>query len=152
MIFCCLVVGFLSGLLTKTSIDTWYAALEKPFFTPPGWVFAPVWTVLYLLMGTAAGIIWNEINTHKQATKKALLFFFVQLFFNVLWVYLFFYLNNLLLASIEIFLLLLLIYETYYLFKTQNKTAGKLLLPYLFWVGFASILTVSIYILSLKNL
>ncbi len=150
MVGCCLLIGYFSGLITQTSINTWYPEIEKPFFTPPNWLFAPVWGVLYVLMGVSAGMVWNKISTHKEDVKKALLFFFVQLLFTTLWVYLFFGLKNLLLASIEIILLFLLIYETYHLFKKLSSNSGKLLLPYLAWVGFASVLTISVLILNLK--
>ncbi len=151
MVGCCLLIGYASGLITQTSINTWYPEIEKPFFTPPNWLFAPVWTLLYITMGIAAGLVWNQIKNHTEEVKKALLFFFVQLAFSVLWVYLFFGLKNLLLASIEIILLLLLVYETYYLFKKINDKAGKLLIPYLLWTGFASLLTLSVFILNFKK-
>ena len=99
-------------------------------------------------MGIAAGLIWNKINLEKEAVKKALLFFFIQLFFNAMWSYLFFGLHNILLALIEIILLWLLIYETYILFKKIDKLSGYLLIPYLIWVGFATLLTASIFYLN----
>lgn len=144
----CLAVGFMSSKVTITSIETWYPTLEKPFFNPPKWIFAPVWTTLYVLMGIAAGRIWNKINQEKELVKKGLLFFMVQLALNALWSYLFFGLQNILLATIEIILLWLIIYETYLIFRKIDKKASYLLIPYLIWVGFASILTLTIYILN----
>lgn len=148
MIAICLAVGFLGSRITQTTIDTWYPTIEKPIFNPPNWVFAPVWTLLFILMGFAAGLIWNKLEENKEAVKKAMLFFIIQLLLNLFWSYLFFGLNNLLLASIEIVLLWLIIYETYVLFKRINSKASYLLIPYLAWVGFATILTISIYFLN----
>ena len=140
----CVTVGYLSGLVTRESILTWYVTLNKPSFNPPNWVFAPVWTLLYIMMGVAAGMIWTS-NSEEQTTKKALGFFAIQLGLNALWSCLFFGLHNPLLALIEIILLWLMILETYNLFKKINKTAGLLLFPYLAWVSFATILNASIW-------
>ena len=143
----CVTVGYLSGLVTRESILTWYVTLNKPSFNPPNWVFAPVWTLLYIIMGVAAGMIWTS-NSEEQTTKKALGFFAIQLGLNALWSCLFFGLHNPLLALIEIILLWLMILETYNLFKKINKTAGILLLHYLAWVSFATILNASIWWLN----
>jgi len=148
MIAVCLAVGFLGSRITQTTIDTWYPTIEKPIFNPPNWVFAPVWTILFILMGTSAGLIWTRLEENKELVKKAMLFFIIQLLLNLFWSYLFFGLNNLLLASIEIVLLWLIIFETYILFKRINLKASYFLIPYLAWVGFASILTISIYFLN----
>lgn len=151
IIYCvsiCLFIGFLSGKVTQSSITTWYPTLIKPIFNPPNWVFAPVWTMLYIFMGIAAGLIWNEINLKEKEVKQGLKFFVIQLALNALWSYLFFGLQNVFLAAIEVILLLLMIYETYIKFKPINKNAGYLLLPYMAWVSFASILTWSIWFLN----
>lgn len=144
----CLAVGYLSSMVTQTSITTWYPILKKPVFNPPNWVFAPVWTLLFIFMGIAAGLVWDKLATNSELVKKGLLFFTVQLALNALWSYLFFGLNNLLLAAIEIILLLLILFETYLIFKKIDKNAGLLLVPYIIWVAFASLLTVSIYVLN----
>lgn len=144
----CLAVGYLSSITTQSSIKTWYPTIEKPIFNPPNWVFAPVWTLLFILMGIAAGRVWNQLETSKELVKKGLLFFGVQLALNALWSYLFFGLQNIFLALIEIILLWLVIYETYLIFKKIDKKASYLLLPYLAWVGFATILTASIFWLN----
>jgi tryptophan-rich sensory protein len=144
----CLVVGYVSGMVTRTSITTWYPTLVKPSFNPPNWIFAPVWTSLYVMMGVAAGFIWNQITTQKAAVTKALQFFTIQLVLNALWSYLFFGLHNLMLATIEVVLLWLMIFETYSQFAKINKTASYLMLPYLAWVSFASVLTASIWWLN----
>lgn len=144
----CLAVGYLSSITTQSSIKTWYPTIEKPIFNPPNWVFAPVWTMLFILMGIAAGLVWNKLEFNKELVKKGLLFFTIQLLLNALWSYLFFGLNNVLLALIEIILLWLVIYETYHIFKQIDKKASYLLIPYLAWVGFATILTGSIFWLN----
>ena len=144
----CLAVGYLSSIVTQSSIKTWYPTITKPSFNPPNWVFAPVWTLLYIMMGIAAGMVWNKLDTNKELVKKALSFFIIQLLLNALWSYLFFGLKNILLASIEIVLLWLIIYETYHIFKQVDKRASYLLIPYLAWVGFATILTGNIYWLN----
>lgn len=148
MVIFCLTIGFLGSLITQESVTTWYPTLEKPFFNPPNWLFAPVWTILYVLMGIAAGLVWNKLENNKEAVKKAILFFIVQLLLNLFWSYVFFGLKNILLASIEIIILWLIIYETYILFKKIEPKTGFLLLPYLAWVGFASVLTITIYFLN----
>lgn len=144
----CLVVGYVSGMVTRASITTWYPTLIKPSFNPPNWIFAPVWTSLYIMMGIAAGLVWNQITTHKEAVTKALQFFTIQLVLNALWSYLFFGLHNLILATIEVVLLWLMIFETYSQFAKINKMASYLMLPYLAWVSFASVLTASIWWLN----
>ncbi len=148
VIMTCLAVGYISSIVTRENIPTWYALINKPFFTPPNWVFALVWTLLYIMMGFAAGRVWNKIDTDETNVKKAFLFFLIQLALNALWSYLFFGLRNPMLASFEIILLWLMIYETYVQFKKIDKVSGYLLLPYLAWVSFATILTFSIWYLN----
>lgn len=144
----CLAVGYFSGMITREAITTWYPTLVKPSFNPPNWIFAPVWTLLYAMMGVAAGIIWNQMETDRTIVKKALQFFAIQLALNAVWSYLFFGLKNPMLALLEIALLWLMIYETYLKFVKINKIAGYLLLPYLAWVSFASVLNASIFWLN----
>ena len=151
IIYCvaiCLVVGYLSSITTQSSINTWYPTLIKPSFNPPNWLFAPVWTLLFIMMGIAAGMIWNHLENQRELVKKALLFFTVQLLLNALWSYLFFGLNNVLLALIEVILLWLVIYETFHIFKKIDKKAAYLFIPYLIWVAFAAVLNGSIYYLN----
>lgn len=143
----CVTIGYLSGMVTRDSITTWYPTLVKPVFNPPNWIFGPVWSLLYVMMGIAAGIIWTS-NFEEKMVKKALGFFAIQLALNALWSYLFFGLHNPLLALIEIIILWLLIFETYNQFRTINKTASYLLLPYLAWVSFATVLNFSIWWLN----
>jgi translocator protein len=148
MVVTCLGIGFLSGQVTKDAILTWYVTIEKPSFNPPNWIFRPVWTTLFIMMGVAGGLVWNNIDTNREVVKKALVFFGIQLFLNVLWSYLFFGLQNPMLALVEIILLWLMIYETYAKFVKIDKVAGYLLLPYLAWVSFAMVLNGSIWWLN----
>jgi len=148
LVLLCLVVGWLSSYATESNNDVWYPTLEKPAFNPPAWVFGPVWTLLYILMGISAGIIWSKIGTQRETVKNALLFFGIQLALNALWSILFFGLKNPLLALIEIIILWLLIYETYIKFSKIDKVAGYLLIPYLLWVAFAFALNASIWWLN----
>ena len=144
----CLVVGYLSGMVTRDSITTWYPTLVKPSFNPPNWIFAPVWTILYIMMGVAGGMVWNRMEQDAEIVKKAFMFFIIQLALNAIWSLLFFYLHNPFLSLIEIVLLWLLIFETYTQFKKIDKVAGMLLVPYLAWVSFAMVLNGSIWWLN----
>jgi benzodiazapine receptor len=144
----CLAIGYFAGLITKTSITTWYPTLIKPSFNPPNWVFAPVWSFLFTIIGVAAGLVWNRLEVEKELVKKALLFFAIQMALNFLWSALFFGLKNPMLALVEIIVLWLMIYETYIQFVKINKIAGYLMLPYLAWVSFAVVLNGSIWLLN----
>ena len=148
MIVTCVVIGAISGLLTQEGVDTWYTTIEKPSFNPPNWIFAPVWSTLYVMMGIAAGLVWHEMESQKETVKKGLTFFAIQLALNALWSYIFFGLHNPMLALVEIILLWLMIYETFVFFNKVNKIAGYLFIPYLLWVTFATVLTASIYWLN----
>ncbi len=144
----CVIVGAVSGLITKQSVETWYPTLIKPSFNPPNWLFAPVWSALYIMMGIAAGFVWNRIDIQKETVKKGLLFFAIQLALNALWSFIFFGLHNPMLALIEIVLLWLMIYETFVLFNKVHKIAGYLFIPYILWVTFALVLNASIWWLN----
>jgi tryptophan-rich sensory protein len=143
----CLGIGFFSGFATQSSIDTWYLTLNKPSFNPPDWIFAPVWTILYILMGIAAGIVWSKGYYHKWV-KTAMYHFIFQLLFNGLWSIVFFGFRSPGLAFLVIIVLLVLILLTYKWFKIVSKTAAYLLIPYLVWVVFATILNFSIWQLN----
>jgi tryptophan-rich sensory protein len=144
----CLLVGYSASVVTRPSVASWYPTLIKPIFNPPNWIFMPMWTLLYILMAVAAGLVWDKIKEQNEVVKKALAFFLIQLTLNAVWSYLFFGLKNPMLALIEIALLWLMIYETYLKFIKINKTAGYLLIPYLAWVAFAAILNGSIWWLN----
>ena len=145
MIATCVGIGYLSGQFTQEGVETWYKTVEKPVFNPPNWVFAPVWTTLYILMGLAAGLVWGRIGEQPETVKKGLTFFGIQLALNALWSYLFFGLHNPLLALIEIILLWLMIYETFLQFNKINKLSGYIFILYLLWVTFATVLNASIW-------
>ncbi len=141
----CLSAGFIGSFFTITSIGSWYSQINKPFFNPPNFIFGPVWTFLYILMGISLYLVWQSKNKNK---KIALTFFFVQLILNSLWSILFFGLQNPLLAFIEIIILWIAILMTIIKFHKISKAASYLLIPYILWVSFASILNLSIYLLN----
>jgi len=143
----CLLIGFLSSIATKTSIDTWYQTLSKPSFTPPNWLFAPVWAILYIMMGVAAGIVWSKGFYHKWV-KIALYHFGFQLLLNAAWSIFFFGLQNPLIALLDIIALFILLFFTIRWFKVVNKTAAYLLIPYIAWVAFATALNFGIWRLN----
>ncbi len=144
----CVAVGFFSGIATKSGVDSWYPTLQKPFFNPPNRVFAPVWSTLYIMMGVAGGLVWARIDFEKDNVRNALFFFAIQLGLNGLWSLLFFGLKNPMLALIEIVLLWLIIYETWFKFRKIDKVAGWLFVPYLLWVTFAAVLNAGIWWLN----
>lgn len=144
----CLAVGYFIGMITKPSLMNWYPLIIKPSFAPADWMFEPAWNMLYIMMGIAAGLVWNRIDFEKEAVKKALQFFAIQLALNTLWSYLFFGLKNPMLAGLEIILLWLMIYETYVQFAKINKISGYLFVPYLLWVSFEVILNGCIWWLN----
>jgi len=148
MIVTCVVIGAIAGLLTQEGVDTWYKTIEKPSFNPPNWIFAPVWSTLYVMMGIAAGLVWHEMDRQKETVKKGLTYFAIQLGLNAFWSFIFFGLHNPFLALIEIVLLWLMIYETFIQFNKVNKIAGYLFIPYMLWVTFATLLTASIWWLN----
>jgi tryptophan-rich sensory protein len=141
-------VGFGSSLVTQSSITTWYPTINKPSFNPPNEVFAPVWTILYVMMGVSAGLVWSKMEVVPVLVKKALWVFTIQLILNALWSFLFFGLQNPFLALAEIMLLWLMIFETIKLFKPIDALASKLMIPYLLWVSFAMVLNGSIWWLN----
>ena len=143
----CLGIGFFSSFATQSSIDTWYGSLNKPFFNPPDWIFGPVWTILYILMGIAAGIVWSKGFYHKWV-QTALYHFIFQLLFNGLWSIVFFGFQSPGFAFLNILILLVLIILTIKWFKVVSKRAAYLLYPYLLWVSFATVLNFSIWQLN----
>lgn len=148
MVATCLAVGYIGSVATQSGTEVWFPTLIKPNFNPPAYLFAPVWTFLFVLMGVAAGLVWDQIEHKSTIVRKALLFFAIQLALNALWSILFFGLRNPLLALIEIVILWLMIYETYILFGKVNRVAGYLFIPYLLWVSFAMVLNASIWWLN----
>jgi len=146
-IIICQLAGIIGSLFTTPAIPTWYATLVKPTFNPPNWVFAPVWTTLFLLMGISAFLVWRK-GIENPRVNLALRLFIIQLILNSLWSVLFFGLKSPLLGFIEIMLLWTFILLTIlYFFKVSN-IAGILLLPYILWVSFAAVLNFSIWRLN----
>jgi len=145
-IILCQLAGFFGSLFTTPAIPTWYATLRKPFFTPPNWIFSPVWIGLYILMGISLFFIWRRAGHPKF--KIAFIFFFVQLILNILWSVAFFGLKSPLLGLVGIVLLWIAILLTIQNFLKVSKMAGLLLLPYLLWVSFAALLNFSLWFLN----
>ena len=135
----------IGGFFTSTSVSTWYVDLIKPSFNPPSWVFGPVWTILYLLMGIALYLVWVDKSKNK---KLAFIAFGTQMFLNALWSVLFFGLQKPLFAFVEIILLWSSILITIIYFYRINKNAAYLLIPYILWVSFAAVLNFSLFILN----
>ncbi len=145
-IFLCQLAGFLGSLFTAPAIPTWYKTLDKPFFSPPNWIFSPVWISLFILMGISLFMVWRK--QEQPRFKVALIFFFVQLIFNILWSAAFFGLRSPLFGLIDIVLLWVAILLTIQNFLRISKMAGLLLLPYILWVSFAMVLNFSLWILN----
>jgi tryptophan-rich sensory protein len=143
----CLGAGFVGSLFTTPNIPTWYAHLQKPPFAPPNWLFGPVWTLLFILMGIAFALIWRKYGV-TQGVTTALILFFIQLFFNVLWSAAFFGMRSPLLGFIDIIILLILIFVTTRYFYRVTPLSGYLLIPYALWVSFATLLNISILVLN----
>jgi tryptophan-rich sensory protein len=145
-ILVCEIVGVLGSIFTTQSIPTWYAGLVKPSFTPPNWVFGPVWTLLYLLMGVSLYLVWS--SRPKKARTVALQTFGPQLVLNLLWSVLFFGLRSPLLGMIGIVLLWVVLLVTILRFYNASKSAAWVMVPYLLWVTFAALLNFYIFILN----
>ncbi len=139
----CLLAGFAGSIVTAPAIVTWYAGLAKPSFTPPGWVFGPAWTLLYILMGIAAGLVWGR-GLDAPGVRPALRLFVLQLGLNVAWSFLFFGLRSPALGLLDIVLLWLAILATIVSFGRIAAAPAWLLAPYLAWVSFATVLNFSI--------
>lgn len=142
----CLGVGGLGSVFTTSQIGTWYTTLVKPGFNPPNWIFGPVWTTLYVLMGMAMYLVFRR--QENPGRKFALWFFTVHLAVNLLWSVVFFTWHQLGWALAVIILLWLLIAYSIYLFGRISKVAGWVLVPYLAWVSFASCLNFAIWSLN----
>lgn len=143
----CLVIGSLGSLVTITGPGSWYATLMKPFFTPPSWVFAPVWITLFVLMGIALFLIW-ESGTERREVQVALGVFGLQFFLNVIWSFLFFGLQSPLMGFADILILWVMIAATIVLFYRIRKSAAYLLIPYIAWVTIATALNGAIYFMN----
>lgn len=144
----CQLAGVIGSVFTLSSIPTWYASLDKPFFSPPNWVFGPVWISLYTLMGISLYLVWRKGLAEKKA-KNAVLIFLAQLALNGLWSIAFFGIRSPLGGLIVITLLWFVIVLTIIRFSRISKSAATLLIPYVLWVSFAAALNLSILVLNI---
>jgi benzodiazapine receptor len=141
-----LAIGTISGIATATSIKGWYAALDKPAFNPPNFIFGPVWTLLYILMGISLYIIWRSERTNERT--NALRIFGIQLVLNFAWSFIFFYFHQVFIALLEIVMIWVGVLLMIIIFRKVSRTAAYLQIPYLMWVSFASLLNAAIWILN----
>lgn len=140
-------IGALGGWATAKSVQTWYPTLNKPSFNPPNWLFAPVWTSLYIIIGIAAYLVWIK-RDKVQHFARTVAIYLIQLILNLSWSFIFFYLHEIGFALAEIIFLLIMIVVNATVFYKIDKVAGLLFIPYIIWVSFASFLTYNIYILN----
>jgi len=144
----CLLAGIIGSIFTASSIKNWYALLKKPFFNPPSWIFSPVWTILYILMGISLYLV-REKGSKYPGVKLGTGIFSVQLILNTLWSIIFFGLRAPFYAFIEIIFLWITILLTILQFRKISKKASYLLIPYILWVSLAAVLNYYIWILNL---
>lgn len=142
----CLGAGGLGALATTPEIEGWYQTLDKPAWNPPDSVFGPVWTTLFVMMAIAAWLVWKPQGL--QASVMPLTFFAIQLVLNIAWSWIFFGLHQPGWAFVEIVILWLAIVLTTVAFFQSSKLAGWLMIPYLAWVSFASVLNFTIWRLN----
>jgi tryptophan-rich sensory protein len=143
-----LTLGMLGGLISAKSIPGWYSKLIKPSFNPPNWVFGPAWTTLYIMIGVSGYLIWKEDASFTNKNSLAWIVYFTQLGLNYLWTPLLFGFKRLFLALVEIVLLLISIWVNIFVFYPINPTASYLLIPYLMWVSFATLINYKIWQLN----
>ena len=141
-----LSLGAIAGMFTSQSVPEWYAALNRPSFNPPNWIFGPVWTTLYILMGISFFLIWKQDAS--KVRNRAILIFLLQLLLNFAWSFIFFYFNMIGLALVEIVLLWISIVLMLVVFYKIKSIASYINIPYLLWVTFATVLNASYYILN----
>jgi benzodiazapine receptor len=146
-IIICELAGIIGSIFTTPSIPGWYEGLSRPSFNPPNWLFAPVWTTLFALMGLAAYLVYEK-GLKKPEVKRALSVFAFQLLLNMLWSIVFFGAHMILGAVVVIVLLWAMILATILLFHRISRAAAYLLVPYILWVSFASVLNISLYVLN----
>lgn len=139
-------LGSVAGLVTSEAIPEWYASLNRPFFSPPNWLFGPVWTGIYILLGVSLFLVWKQVPGTER--NRALFFFAVQMVLNFAWTFIFFYFKNLQLALIEIVFLWVSILVMILWFYKVKPWAAYLNIPYILWVTFATFLTAGYYYLN----
>lgn len=142
-----LAVGSLAGYFTASSVNGWYTTLVKPSFNPPNWLFAPVWTSLYIMMGIALFLVWNS-GAAEDVKRTAVTLFIVQLVLNFLWSFVFFYAQQPGWALVNIILMWIFIFLTILWFGKISSLSAWLLVPYICWVSFASVLNYAIWKLN----
>lgn len=142
-----LAFGANGGLLTSNAVKTWYPTLNKPAFNPPNWIFGPVWTALYILIGIAAYLVWQK-RDQVVHFPRTIAVYLIQLVLNLFWSFLFFNAHKIGASLFEIFALLIVIIINGIMFYKIDKTAGLLFIPYVLWVSFATLLTYAIYSLN----
>jgi len=142
-----LLVGGTSGFFTASGVESWYQTIARPTWNPPGWIFGPVWTTLYVMMGIALFLVWKE-DTSVELKKIAIALFAVQLVLNFFWSFIFFNQHQIGWALVEIVVMWFFILLTIFAFAQVNKTAAWLLVPYISWVSFATILNFTIWQLN----
>lgn len=143
----CLLLGIASGFVAGSATTEWYMNLNKPFFQPPSWIFGPAWTLLYTLMGIAVALVWHK-SDKPGLRKTGISLFIFQFVLNLIWSPIFFYWENPLIALIVIVILWFAILMTIRLFRNLDTRAGYLMVPYLCWVTFATLLNASIVYLN----
>ena len=141
-----LSLGAIAGMFTSQSVPEWYATLNRPSFNPPNWIFGPVWTTIYILMGISFFLIWKQEAS--KVRNRAILIFLLQLLLNFAWSFIFFYFNMIGLALVEIILLWISIVMMLVVFYKIKPIASYINIPYLLWVTFATVLNASYYILN----
>jgi translocator protein len=140
-------IGATSGFFTVTGVESWYQTINKPSWNPPSWIFGPVWTSLYVMMGIALYLVWKS-DSSSILKKTAFILFAVQLLFNFFWSFIFFNQQQVGWALVEMLIMWVLILLTIFAFANVSKTAAWLLVPYIVWVSFAAILNFTIWKLN----
>lgn len=142
-----LAIGGTAGFFTATGVDSWYQTIQKPLWNPPNWIFGPVWTTLYILMGISLFLVWKSDSSSKLK-KIAITFFAIQLVMNFFWSFIFFNQQQIGWALLEILVMWMFIIATIFAFGNISKTAAWLLVPYVSWVSFAALLNYAIWKLN----
>ena len=142
----CFAVSIAGAVVTAASVGTWYTTLQKPAFNPPNWIFAPVWTALFVMMAVAACRVWRRDGL--RGAPWAMVLFVLQLLLHFGWSYLFFGRQQIGVALVEIVILLVAILVTMGAFRRRDRIAGLLFIPYAAWVGFATLLNAAIWHLN----